>query len=171
MVVLPRYASSYNQDATASPIKSYQNAPANRSAPRGGQGQENSRSELFGFLFGKNDHHQGQRSADTSGAKKVDPKIFFSKERTFMSWMHTSLWLAGASLAMTAYSDNGTVSAIYGLMLLPIAIAFIVYAMIQCKEILCSYVMSQRGNFLILFSLIDRLKKESHACNEIARTV
>ena len=89
---------------------------------------------VLDFVFGKKGRqYQNLTSNDFSGAKKVDPKVFFSKERTFMSWMHTSIWLAGTSMGITAYSDTGSASAIYGLMMMPIAIVFIIYAMMQCK--------------------------------------
>jgi hypothetical protein len=46
--------------------------------------------------------------------------------------MHTSIILAGISMAIMSYSDEKDETAIYGLMLLPVAIVFIVYAMYQC---------------------------------------
>jgi hypothetical protein len=68
-----------------------------------------------------------------AGGRKIDPKVYFSIERTYLAWMHTSLMLAGISLAIMAYSEEGDTTAIYGLMLLPIAIVFCVYSMYQCK--------------------------------------
>ena len=48
--------------------------------------------------------------------------------------MHLSVMLAGASIAILAFAeDQNPFSQIYGVILLPVAIAFIVYAMYQCK--------------------------------------
>jgi uncharacterized membrane protein YidH (DUF202 family) len=66
---------------------------------------------------------------------KVDPKVFFANERTFLAWLHVSVILAGASVAIVAFSDaqSTTQNQLYGVILLPISIAFVVYAMMQCK--------------------------------------
>mmetsp|Transcript_123426 Transcript_123426/g.184617 ORF Transcript_123426/g.184617 Transcript_123426/m.184617 type:complete len:229 (-) Transcript_123426:3-689(-) len=88
-------------------------------------------------LFRQQRHRHHQHSSptpvmeDLSGAKKVDPKVFFSAERTYLAWMHSSILLAGVSIAISAYSETGTAADIYGVMILPIAIVFLIYAMIQ----------------------------------------
>ena len=66
---------------------------------------------------------------------KVEPKVFFANERTFLAWMHVSIILAGASIAILAFSDHAdqNTAQIYGLITLPVAVIFIVYAMYQCK--------------------------------------
>jgi uncharacterized membrane protein YidH (DUF202 family) len=68
---------------------------------------------------------------------KVEPKVFFANERTFLAWMHISIILAGASIAILAFTGDSTNMGkqIYGLIMLPVAIAFIVYAMYQCKNL------------------------------------
>ena len=64
---------------------------------------------------------------------KIDPKVFFANERTFLAWLHVSVILAGASVAIVAFTDSHSPGpgALYGVILLPVSIAFIVYAMIQ----------------------------------------
>ncbi|CAB9512331.1 Vacuolar transporter chaperone 1 [Seminavis robusta] len=63
---------------------------------------------------------------------KVEPKVFFANERTFLAWMHLSVMLAGASIAILAFAeDQNPFSQIYGVILLPVAVAFIVHAMYQ----------------------------------------
>ena len=64
---------------------------------------------------------------------KIEPKVFFANERTFLAWMHLSVILAGASIAILAFADNstGTAGQLYGVVLLPVAISFIVYSMYQ----------------------------------------
>ena len=65
---------------------------------------------------------------------KIEPKVFFSNERTFLAWMHVSIVLAGASVAILALADIENVGKqMYGLIMLPVAVAFLVYAMYQCK--------------------------------------
>ena len=68
-----------------------------------------------------------------SAPVKVDPKVFFANERTFLAWLHVSVLLAGASVAIVAFTDSHSSSpgALYGVILLPVSIAFILYAMIQ----------------------------------------
>lgn len=68
-----------------------------------------------------------------SAPVKIDPKVFFANERTFLAWMHVSVILAGASVAMVAFTDprQSTVDQLYGVILLPVSIAFILYAMVQ----------------------------------------
>lgn len=65
-------------------------------------------------------------------AIKVEPKVFFASERTFLAWLHTSVLLAGASIAITSFSEDDLLSQLYGVILLPVAIAFLCYAMHQC---------------------------------------
>merc|ERR1719356_714103 len=64
---------------------------------------------------------------------KIDPKVFFANERTFLAWLHVSVLLAGASVAIVAFSDSHVSGPdqLYGVVLLPVSIAFILYAMIQ----------------------------------------
>ena len=68
-----------------------------------------------------------------SAPVKIDPKVFFANERTFLAWLHVSVLLAGASVAIVAFTDSHSSSPglLYGVILLPVSIAFIVYAMIQ----------------------------------------
>jgi uncharacterized membrane protein YidH (DUF202 family) len=63
---------------------------------------------------------------------KIEPKVFFANERTFLAWMHLSVILAGASIAILAFAeDQNPYSQLYGVIMLPVAIAFIVYSMYQ----------------------------------------
>jgi hypothetical protein len=50
--------------------------------------------------------------------------------------MHLSIILAGASIAILAFSGKteNPLSQIYGVVMLPVAVAFIVYSMYQCKR-------------------------------------
>jgi uncharacterized membrane protein YidH (DUF202 family) len=73
---------------------------------------------------------------------KIEPKVFFANERTFLAWLHCSIMLAGASIAILAFTETNTHSAdynpwsqLYGIVLLPVAMAFILYAMYQCTKV------------------------------------
>jgi hypothetical protein len=68
---------------------------------------------------------------------KIEPKVFFANERTFLSWMHTSTFLSAAAMGIIAYADDNPWSQVYGLTLLPVALGFIVYSMTQCKQPTC----------------------------------
>jgi len=98
------------------------------------------------FSFFKNVSKKSNAFAATSSANvldsailprsapvKIDPKVFFANERTFLAWLHVSVLLAGASVAIVAFTDSHSSSpgALYGVILLPVSISFIVYAMIQ----------------------------------------
>jgi uncharacterized membrane protein YidH (DUF202 family) len=67
---------------------------------------------------------------------KVEPKVFFANERTFLAWLHTSVTLASIAIAIIAFSansgsDSSFAGQVYGLTLLPVSILFIVYALRQ----------------------------------------
>ena len=64
---------------------------------------------------------------------KVEPKVFFANERTYLSWLHMSVILASISVAIVTMAEKessaGMTAKYYGLALMPVAIAFAVYAM------------------------------------------
>lgn len=63
---------------------------------------------------------------------KIEPKVFFANERTFLAWLHVSIILAGASIAIVSLADTDDMyGQLYGIILLPVAISFIVYSMYQ----------------------------------------
>lgn len=64
-------------------------------------------------------------------AIKIEPKVFFANERTFLAWLHSSVLLAGASIAVVSISGDNFLNQLYGIILLPIAITFMLYSMHQ----------------------------------------
>ena len=72
-----------------------------------------------------------------------------ANERTFLAWMHLSIILAGASIAILAFSgqSENPLSQIYGVVMLPVAVVFIVYAMYQCECYCCFAAMTVRGQW------------------------
>ena len=60
---------------------------------------------------------------------KVEPKVFFANERTFLAWLHMAMTLASISVGIVAFSGNSLSAKRYGLILMPVAISFCVYAL------------------------------------------
>jgi len=73
----------------------------------------------------------GSRQNSSQAVITIDPKIFFANERTFLAWLHTSVLLAGASIAINSFSHADRLSQLYGVALLPISVAFMLYSMSQ----------------------------------------
>jgi len=62
---------------------------------------------------------------------KVEPKVFLANERTFLAWMHSSLWLFGASITILKYSFGDPLKIMYGAMIMLVALVFIFYSIFQ----------------------------------------
>ncbi|CAJ1964044.1 unnamed protein product [Cylindrotheca closterium] len=91
---------------------------------------------FFGKLFGGASKPKQERIQlkPRKAPIKIEPKVFFANERTFLAWMHVSIILAGASIAILAFSNTKKStpgSQLYGLIMLPVAVCFIVYSMYQ----------------------------------------
>lgn len=114
-------------------------APSPRVVSRQKAGTSSTGGGLFQKFFGgkKNTGFEpatggfGTLVKERKAPIKIEPKVFFANERTFLAWLHTSILLAGASIAIVAFADANPWSQLYGVILLPIAIAFIIYAMYQ----------------------------------------
>jgi hypothetical protein len=66
---------------------------------------------------------------------KVEPKVHFANERTFLSWLHIIAMLTAASGLILKYGDNGNIATqLYGLVLLPVSGAFLFYSLWKCKS-------------------------------------
>ena len=88
-------------------------------------------------VFGGRKKHSNKHTFDKEGAKKVNPKVFFANERTFLKWMNVSVWVAGISIGISSIVGS---SARYSgweswssLVFLAMAIVMSCYSMIQCK--------------------------------------
>jgi uncharacterized membrane protein YidH (DUF202 family) len=63
--------------------------------------------------------------------QKIDPKTFFANERTFLKWLSISVMIGLMSLTLLNFSDTNTDGAeLAGLILMPVSIIFMVYALI-----------------------------------------
>lgn len=102
------------------------------------QPEQNDRPSFFSQLLSKMKSEPKKAPSMLKQRKapiKVEPKVFFANERTFLAWMHISIILAGASIAILAFSSSSENpgSQLYGVVMLPVAIAFIIYSMYQCE--------------------------------------
>jgi len=62
--------------------------------------------------------------------QKVEPKIFFANERTFLHWLHAgvTLYTISASILAFASQENSVAAQWYAMALLPISLGFCMYA-------------------------------------------
>jgi len=81
---------------------------------------------VFPFCSGYNE----ETFASTS-VQKIEPKIFFANERTFLHWLHAGVTLYTIAAGILAFaSETHSVSAHwYAMALLPIALGFCLYAL------------------------------------------
>lgn len=97
---------------------------------------------------------------------KVEPKVHLANERTFLTWLHLVATLAAASVTILKFAaDESAAGVIFGLILLPASLAFLVYSLYQCKCLFVSFVESVI--FMITFSrstffLCFRYEKSLH---------
>ena len=62
--------------------------------------------------------------------QKVEPKIYFANERTFLHWLHMGVVLSTLGSGVLAFAkDSQKTAQMYGLALLPISMCFILYAL------------------------------------------
>ena len=60
---------------------------------------------------------------------KIEPKVFFANERTFLAWMEMAVTLATIAIAIVSFAEVNEWSQIYGLIMLPVAIGFCLYGL------------------------------------------
>ena len=93
---------------------------------------ESQSSSAFSFLTSMF-RHKGYQAIGNGKIRKVptkvEPKVFFANERTFLAWLHMSVTLSSISVAIVAFAEANEFSQIYGLMLMPVAIAFCCYSL------------------------------------------
>ena len=81
---------------------------------------------------------------------KVEPKVHMANERTFLTWLHLVVTLAAASMTILKFArDESAVNIIFGLVLLPASLAFLVYSLFQCKCALTAW--------LLMYLMIDNI--------------
>jgi uncharacterized membrane protein YidH (DUF202 family) len=66
--------------------------------------------------------------------QKVDPKTFFANERTFLKWLNISTMLGMMGITLLNFADvNSDGAELAGLVLLPVAILFMLYALVTFR--------------------------------------
>eukprot|EP00624_Nannochloropsis_granulata_P006383 evm.model.NODE_47213_length_8085_cov_26.603340.1 len=61
--------------------------------------------------------------------QKVEPKLFFANERTFIHWLNMAVTISSLGAAVLAFSPEDTVSELYGIILMPVSLLFALYAL------------------------------------------
>jgi len=79
---------------------------------------------------GDTSHMTNSRSKPRKVPVKIEPKVYFANERTYLAWMHMSVTLASISVAITAFAEENDWSQLYGLILMPASIAFCCYSLL-----------------------------------------
>jgi hypothetical protein len=64
-----------------------------------------------------------------TNAQKMEPKVYFANERTFISWLSMAVNLSSISIAVLAFSKRDSKAFFFGMSLLPLAFLFVVYAL------------------------------------------
>eukprot|EP01031_Cornospumella_fuschlensis_P026691 gene26691-32252_t len=123
-------------DTRTNPLLPQGMHPSSSSSP-----QQTKARPWFASMFGK----KGPNSKVDGFNKprkvpvKIEPKVFFANERTFLSWLQMAVTLATISIAILAFADHNPLSQVYGLLLMPVSIAFCAYAL---------YVFIQRAGMI-----------------------
>jgi uncharacterized membrane protein YidH (DUF202 family) len=70
-----------------------------------------------------------EEEAAPTSIQKIEPKVFFANERTFLHWLHMGVLLSGVASGVLAFSPNDAIIQFYGVLLLPVALGFCLYAL------------------------------------------
>ena len=90
---------------------------------------ESTSSSWFSGLFRPRGYEPIDRVKMRKVPTKIEPKVFFANERTFLAWLHMAVTLSSISIAIVAFAEANKFSQIYGLMLMPVAITFCAYSL------------------------------------------
>lgn len=79
--------------------------------------------------------------SEMGGAGKIDPKVFFSNERTYLKWLHTSVTLGSISSGLLGFNSilhgeerGNKWLRVVALALLLVAISFTAYALFTYQK-------------------------------------
>ena len=123
------------QEPGAAEVQAFKPIPfANRGASQP-RGQPAQRGGFWAWLAGGQNAARPQGATRSQPAVKVDAKVFFANERTFMSWVHVSIVIASMSVTIVMLAEQespaGNWAKVFGVMLMPVAIGFVVYALLS----------------------------------------
>ena len=102
---------------------------------------------------------------------KIDPKVFFAVERTFLLWMHSALWLLAAAMSILAFGYEDPQKLIYAATMLPVAVTFMGYALFQCKYAFLSLIprVSYFNIIIIVLQWYTKIHDIQCKCADIRR--
>ena len=95
--------------------------------------KKSSKSILTKIFKGFNSNNNSNNLSGPASNKRivlpvrVEPKVFFANERTFLSWLHFCIVLGGLALGLLNFGDR--VGQISGIIFTIVAMMFIVYAL------------------------------------------
>lgn len=83
------------------------------------------------FLFCSRSNIEYEAIVAPTSVQKIEPKIFFANERTFLHWLHYSVILTAVASAILAFSKKSRErwAFWYAITLLPLALGFCAYAL------------------------------------------
>lgn len=70
----------------------------------------------------------GHWEASHMTTQKIEPKLFFANERTFIKWLHMGVIISSIAVGVLAFSDKSSQAQEFALLMLPVSLAFIIYA-------------------------------------------
>lgn len=84
---------------------------------------------MFPYCCRSNNNANDDILAPTS-IQKIEPKVFFANERTFLHWLHFGVILSTIASGILAFSERSEQvwGQFYALLLLPISLGFCIYA-------------------------------------------
>jgi len=85
----------------------------------------------FGWLFLFCSPYNNMTMVAPTSVQKIEPKVFFANERTFLHWLHAGITLytiASGILVFSADNDSGWAQ-FYAMALLPVSLGFCMYAL------------------------------------------
>jgi len=91
---------------------------------------EEEQETCMGWLFPFCSPYNNMSVVAPTSVQKIEPKIFFANERTFLHWLHAGITLYSIASAILVFSEDGASWAHwYAMALLPIALGFCMYAL------------------------------------------
>jgi uncharacterized membrane protein YidH (DUF202 family) len=84
------------------------------------------------FPFCSRDNMFSEPAMAPTSVQKIEPKVFFANERTFLHWLHHGIILSSVAsgiLAFSAEEDEGNWSMYYAMILMVLSMCFCIYAL------------------------------------------
>jgi SPX domain protein involved in polyphosphate accumulation/uncharacterized membrane protein YidH (DUF202 family) len=68
-------------------------------------------------------------TSDRITVQKVEPKLFFANERTFLSWLQMGVLMSSIAIGILAFSARHSQSQAIAVLIMPISLLFVIYAL------------------------------------------